>query len=425
MTLASVAAYLLLLTVVGLFFWRVLKVVHYIFREYYVLWNIATGASIKRREEKPEKRLHIYVCKTNLLDEVSINELYYFLIKMIQSDISVKQFHKIILSYKFLISCREKKDGSLRGVMLMSVDRKVHNGLRYTNIRIGLTFFQKYYRGNPLIYYVSAYHMMKELILHPFTPLYMIGKAFSYKSYLVLCHNFSEAYPYPGKETPELEMGILRDFGRSVKLPNEIFNEETLILERESATMKEFVAPVSDTDLETDPHIRFFVKKNPDWVKGHQLVILGKASWPDLIRVIWKNLKKSIWSRGEKVRRATSKNNKASHFVYQRKGSDILIHRSGTEESGDRKGNTTGNGDGNRKCNPAGNDNNDTINGNSPPTVGSNDDDDDEPSTAGSNNDDSPFTTGIDDTDNGSPHRFNRVKSRTYSYNIFNDLDLF
>lgn len=57
--------------------------------------------------------------------------------------------------------------------------------------------------------------------------------------------------------------------------------------------MKEFVAPVLDT--ESDPHIKFFLKRNPNWVKGHQLVVLGRAYWPDLIKAICKSLKKSVY----------------------------------------------------------------------------------------------------------------------------------
>ena len=183
------AVYLFILVVAGLFLWKVFKTVHYVFREYYVLWNLAFG------NLNPAKRLHIYVCKTKLLDEVTVAELYNFLSTMIDSNLTVKEFHKVVLSHEFLVSCREMKDGSLRGVMFTSVDKKEHNGIRYTNIHVGLPFVQKCYHGGPALYYVIAYHIMKELILHPFTPLYMIGKGFSYKSYLVLCHNFLDTYP--------------------------------------------------------------------------------------------------------------------------------------------------------------------------------------------------------------------------------------
>ncbi len=67
------------------------------------------GGSNKRRG------LHLYVCKTNLLDEGSITEL---LIKMI--DITSSNSTNPSLSYELVTFYREKNGGSLRGVMLVS-----------------------------------------------------------------------------------------------------------------------------------------------------------------------------------------------------------------------------------------------------------------------------------------------------------------
>lgn len=278
--------------------WRLLKLVNFYFREYYVLWNIATGGRADRRTMSAKIRLHVYVCKTDLMDEVSVNELYSFLIKMMDSDVSIKEFHSVLLSYSYAVVCRERKDGSLRGIMLMGVDHNELNGAKYTLIRLGLCFFQNYYRGGPLLYYIVAYHIIKELLLHPFTPLYIIGKAFSYKSYMVICNTLSRCYPRCDLETTEFARSIINEYGKKAKSLNEVYDADKFVLRRERTAMKEGVAFLSVDDLK-NPHIKFFVEQNPGWVKGHQLVVVGEARWSDLFRMVWRSLMRANRARKE------------------------------------------------------------------------------------------------------------------------------
>ena len=292
--------FLLLTAVLFLYFlWRLLKLVHFYFREYYVLWNIAMGGASERRALSAKMRLHVYVCKTELLDEVSVNELYSFLVKMMDSDVSIEAFHhSVLLSYKFAIIARDRKDGSLRGVTLMGIDRKELNGVKFTLIKLGLSFFQNYYRGGPLLYYVFAYHVLKELALHPLTPLYVIGKAFSHKSYSILCNNIARSYPRYDMVTTDFIKSLLNDFGMGVKSPSEEYDPETFVLKRERTSMKHGVAVLQPEDLK-DPHIKFFVERNPGWVKGHQLMATGEVRWSDLINILWYSVARAIRARRE------------------------------------------------------------------------------------------------------------------------------
>lgn len=278
--------------------WKLLSGAIFYFREYYVLWHIATGGRSDKRRMSTKIRLHVYVCKTELLDAVSVNELYGFLINMMDSDVSIREFHSVLLSYKFAIICRERKDGSLRGVTLMSIDKKEHNGVGYTLIRLGLSFFQNFYRGGPLLYFVLTYHAFKEMLLHPLTPLYVIGKSFSYKSYVAMCHNLSHAYPRYDKETPDFEHELINEYGLSVKSSREVYNAETFVLERERTAIKESVAPLSKESL-NEPHIKFFVERNPGWMKGHQLIVLSAVKWSDVVRVIWRAVTRARRARGK------------------------------------------------------------------------------------------------------------------------------
>ena len=293
----AVVGYLLVACLL-LFSCRALKGAFVLFREYFVLWNVAVGARSDRRQMSTKIRLHAYVCKTDLLDEVSVNELYSFAKGMVDSDFTIHDFHKVLLSYKYAVLCRERKDGSLRGMMLMGIDRKVKDGQNYTLVRLGLSLFLNFYQGGPLLYYVTAYHVLKELVQHPLTPVYIAGKAFSYKSYMVVVNNFQAYYPHYKCPTPAFEKSIIDEFGKGIATSSEIYDMERGVLCRERSVIKEHVASISKEERE-NPHIKFFERQNPGWTKGHQLCFIAKATWLDLVRGLLKAARRAYTARKE------------------------------------------------------------------------------------------------------------------------------
>lgn len=312
-----VLGYLLASTLIYVSY-RALKYVYMLFREYFVLWNVAVGARNDRRTMSAKIRLHVYVCKTDLLDEVSINELYAFGKSMVRTDISIQDFHKVVLSYKFAVMFRERKDGSLRGMLLLGIDNKTsEDGKKYTLIRIGLSLFQNYYQGGPLMYYVGAYHVLKELFWHPFTPVYLAGKAFSYKSYMVMANSLREFYPRYDTPTPDFEKSIITDFGRGVATANEVFDETTGVLKRELSQIRGHVAHISEEELK-NPHIRFFSEQNPGWASGHQMCCIARVKWSDVLYVIWKALRRARRARKEGVRPTAASRQRGSVWKYSR-----------------------------------------------------------------------------------------------------------
>lgn len=56
-----------------------------------------------------------------------------------------------------------------------------------TYMQLGIVYFLKDYTGGPLLYATGLYYCMKQLVLHPFTPLYIRVSTFSYMSYSVGC----------------------------------------------------------------------------------------------------------------------------------------------------------------------------------------------------------------------------------------------
>ena len=295
----GVLVYLLVLAFLYVFY-RVWQGVYSVFGEYYVPWNVAVGARGGRRNISTKVPLHAYVCKTVLLDEVSVNELFRFILDVLDTDVTIKHFHSVLLSYKYVIACRERKDGSLRGMFLLDTCSQETDGQSYTLIRIGLSFFENFYRGGPLIYCIVSYYILIQLLSHPLTPVYIAGKVFSHIGYVALTKNVKEVYPRFDAETPPFIKKLIDDYAESVRHTDEEYDKETCVLKRELSTVKESVAPISPLDLK-NPHIQFFDSQNPGWRKGHMLIIMAKVSWSDLLRIFCRavcRIRKCGWSSG-------------------------------------------------------------------------------------------------------------------------------
>ena len=296
----------LILVVVALYcLWKLLSC----FAEYYVTWRVAFGGAPKRGSQGLKKnkndRLYVYIAETKDMDEDSVAELYNFFMRRIDTEAKASHLQHLLKTYTYAVISREKVDGSLRGVTLFSMDRKNHNGFKFTLIRNGLMFYQDGYEGGPLFYFFMTYFTLREFILRPLTPIFVIGKCYTHKSYLLMSRTYSEHYPRPDTELPIYLKEIIADYVNDVKTPTDVYDPETLVLKREKSHVKSGVVEVTEKDLQ-NPYIKLFVEKNPGWQKGHQMITVSRVRWHDLLNILWKFVKRSF-KAGKKHRERSDK----------------------------------------------------------------------------------------------------------------------
>ncbi|XP_065889711.1 uncharacterized protein [Dysidea avara] len=255
--------------------------------KFFVQLNIAYNGLSNSSE------LQTHICATNLLDKLAIMDLYQFSASMMESDVSLGEFQRVINNYSHIAVARRKLDGSLRGMILVKVENGELDGKKYNLMTMGLCLVHQQYRNGPFIPGASLFFYLRELILHPFTPLLVIGKSFSLHSYLVLVKNFKEHYPRMDKETPAWEKKIMSNFGKQWETDQERFNEATGVIERERTKLRSHIVPISTKDL-TNPHTAFYCTQNPGWRKGHCMVQMGKFTWIDVLllgkKIIYRSL---------------------------------------------------------------------------------------------------------------------------------------
>lgn len=108
---------------------------------------------------------------------------------------------------------------------------------------------------------------------------FLISKG--YKTYRMLPTFFNTFYPNYKEETPKEIRDIMNAFGRYYS-PEE-YDEKTGVLCYKGVKdkLKERVADISEERLK-DKNIAFFIEKNPDYIKGNDIVCITKLSKSNL-----------------------------------------------------------------------------------------------------------------------------------------------
>lgn len=111
----------------------------------------------------------------------------------------------------------------------------------------------------------------------PGTPLYWFLISKGYRTYLYLPLFFRDFYPRHDRRTPEREQKIL-DLLALQRYPQHYEPNRGLIIFPEShGNLKGDLAAIPEHRLH-NPHIRYFLERNPDYAKGQELACLAEIS---------------------------------------------------------------------------------------------------------------------------------------------------
>lgn len=167
---------------------------------------------------------------------------------------------------------------STQKLMTIEVDGKTITGLFS-----GDTIIHKDYWGSMALFKLFARTFFSDSFPQENFYWFLISKG--YKTYKMLPTFFESYYPSLLAETPEFEQRVMDVFG-TTKYPLE-YNQNTGVIEYLGTKdkLKSGVADITGK-LEDDPHIRFFIERNPQYFEGHDLVCLASLNR--------NNLKKSV-----------------------------------------------------------------------------------------------------------------------------------
>lgn len=178
---------------------------------------------------------------------------------------------------EYVIILRDNAENEIRGFSTIKIINCDVVGNPVKAVFSGDTIIEKEYWGETELvkvlgkYFLGLVKECKEEIIYWF----LISKG--YKTYKYLPLYFKEFYPCYDKMTPLFEKAVI-DHLATIKYPHEYNPQKGTIHFKESAEcLKKGVADINESKLK-NPHINFFVRANPDYFLGDELVCIARLN---------------------------------------------------------------------------------------------------------------------------------------------------
>lgn len=180
------------------------------------------------------------------------------------------------LNEKKWVLLMKDKEGRIQGFTTMMLYDFVFHGRRIRAVFSGNTIIEQAFWGSGVLSKTWSHFMAYLKLSEPDVPLYWYLISSGYRTYLFLPLFYKEFYPRYDKPTPLFEAQLIDALGR-MKFPDEYSNGLVYpSVPREC--LQESIASPSGSKLK-NPHVTFFLKQNPGYRLGDELVCLTEFSF--------------------------------------------------------------------------------------------------------------------------------------------------
>lgn len=190
-------------------------------------------------------------------------------------------------------------NGIIQGFTTMMLYDFVFQGKRIRTVFSGNTIIEKDFWGSGVLSKTWSHFMAYLKLSEPDIPLYWYLISSGYRTYLFLPLFYKEFYPRYDKTTPRFEAQLIEALGR-MKFPDEYSGGLVRpIVPREC--LQQSIAQPSERKLK-NPHVAFFLKKNPGYLLGDELVCLTEFSFENNLnaaQVAMKKVNEAYFSKNE------------------------------------------------------------------------------------------------------------------------------
>lgn len=196
-------------------------------------------------------------------------------------------FSKDLAEKQWVILLLDSVDGSVQGFSTQMLLECVVDSQPVKALFSGDTIINRNYWGEHELAKQWLRLVEQLLALYPRERLYWFLISKGYKTYRFLPVYFKKFYPCYDRQTPEFERQIMDALGY-LKYPDSYSRNDGVIHFSQDATyLKKGVADVDENRLK-NPHIRFFVERNPLYWKGDELVCLAEISYDNFNPSVFK-----------------------------------------------------------------------------------------------------------------------------------------
>jgi hypothetical protein len=190
--------------------------------------------------------------------------------------VSLEQF-LIDLSEKDCVLMLRNADGAICGFSTQKVFRVTVGGTAVRAVFSGDTIVDRAYWGEQELGRCWCRYVSSVFWEEPDVPLYWFLISKGYRTYLYLPLFFESFYPNCEAPTPAFEQRVL-DTLAAAKFPGHYCPESGLVeFPQSQGQLKPHLAEIPARRLR-DPHVQFFLKRNPGYASGHELACLAEIS---------------------------------------------------------------------------------------------------------------------------------------------------
>ena len=210
------------------------------------------------------------VLSVKQLDNIKMREMYSLFSKYFYSDEIL--FEKDILNKQWIIFLEDGKNKSLKGFTTIAYLDIIINGIDVRAVYSGDTIIHKDYWNT----FELSKCWINTVLSHnqnSHKPLYWLLLSSGYRTYRFLPIFYKEFYPRYDKATPGIMKNLMFEFATHIYGPH--FKSEKGIINfgRNSTPLRNRLAKVDSSRLK-DPHVVFFLERNPGYVIGEELVCI-------------------------------------------------------------------------------------------------------------------------------------------------------
>lgn len=194
------------------------------------------------------------------------------------------------------ILLRDSQDHSLRGFSTQKLMRFHVDGRPLRAVFSGDTIIARSHWGEQELGRAWGYFVSDLRAEEPEVPLYWFLISKGYRTYLFLPLFFRQFFPRYDQVTPALEQKIL-DALAIARYPDFYVRDSGLIVFPEShGNLNHALAEIAPHRLR-NPHVQFFLSKNPRFAEGHELACLAEISAENMrsygARILSENVRKA------------------------------------------------------------------------------------------------------------------------------------
>jgi hypothetical protein len=219
------------------------------------------------------------------LDKVRREEMFALFDRHYQGA-TFEQFENDLNEKQWVIEVFDPLDDSLRGFSTQCVLHVHVAGQMVRALFSGDTIVDRRFWGDPALSHVWG-HLALELIdAYGSEPLYWFLISKGYRTYRFLPVFFHEFYPRHDAATPARQMEVLHALG-SYKFRAAYDASRGIVRPGDSCRLRVGLGETTSA-RQQDPHVRFFVEKNPGHVIGHELCCIAPLSRANFTPAAWR-----------------------------------------------------------------------------------------------------------------------------------------